>query len=382
VAILRVLIVDDEPGMRLGAARVLSRFALRLPELAEEIHFEVEEAATGEEGLAALERRAPDLLLLDHKLPGIQGLEVLERAATSGADTLTVMVTAYATIETAVAATKRGAFDFLAKPFSPEELKSTVQKAARHILLQREAKRLAEERRQVRFQFISVLAHELKAPLAGVEGYLRLLKDRVVEPGDSKYEEVLDRSLQRVEGMRKLILDLLDLTRLESGQKRRDLATLDVREVARRALDTVRPAARSQGILLPSAEGAPCLFTADPGEMEILLNNLLSNAVKYNRPGGRVSLTLRREGQALLLEVSDTGIGISPQDQGRLFQEFTRIRSEATAGISGSGLGLSIVRKIAELYGGKLALKSTPNEGSTFTIRLEEGDPTVAGKAK
>lgn len=372
MATLRVLIVDDEPGMRLGAARVLSRFALRLPELDDEIHFEVEEAATGEEGLAAAARRVPDLLLLDHKLPGIQGLEVLERTASSGADTLTVMVTAYATIETAVAATKRGAFDFLAKPFSPEELKSTVQKAARHILLQREARRLAEERRQVRFQFISVLAHELKAPLGGVEGYLRLLKDRVVDPGEPKYDEVLDRSLQRVEGMRKLILDLLDLTRLESGKKKRDLAPIDVREVARRALDTVRPAAAERGIALPAPGPEPCPFTADPGELEILLNNLLSNAVKYNRPGGRVGLELRREGSALVMEVSDTGIGISPSDQSRLFQEFSRIRSEETAGISGSGLGLSIVRRVAGLYGGKTALKSAPGEGSTFSVRLEE----------
>lgn len=368
---LRVLVVDDEPGMRRGAARVLGATRLRLPDIEGEVAFETEEAADAETGLALFEAHPPDLLLLDHKLPGMQGLELLERVAGAGSDTLVVMVTAYATIETAVTATKRGAFDFLAKPFTPEELRGTVQKAARHLLLQREARRLAKERREVRFQFVSVLAHELKAPLAGVEGYLRLLKERVVTgQEEARYDEVLDRSLARVEGMRKLILDLLDLTRLESGQMARRVEPVDLRAAAERALETARPAAAALGLRLALEAPPDALFPAVPAEVDILLNNLVSNAVKYNRPGGSVAVRVScGEGRARL-EVEDTGIGLTPEERERLFGEFVRIKNERTVGIPGTGLGLSIVKKVADLYGGTIEVHGAPGEGSRFAVTL------------
>lgn len=370
---LRVLVVDDEPGMRRGAARVLASTQMRLPDIEGEVAFEVEEAADAESGLALFESRPPDLLLLDHKLPGMQGLELLERVAGAGSDTLVVMVTAYATIETAVTATKRGAFDFLAKPFTPEELRGTVQKAARHLLLQREARRLAKERREVRFQFVSVLAHELKAPLAGVEGYLRLLKERVVSAEDGgRYDEVLDRSLARVDGMRKLILDLLDLTRLESGQMARRVEPVDLRAAAERALETARPAAAALGLRLSLEVPGEALFPAVPSEVEILLNNLVSNAVKYNRPGGSVTVRADVSGGRARLEVADSGIGMTEPERSRLFGEFVRIKNEQTAGIPGTGLGLSIVKKVVELYGGSIEVQGALGEGTRFTVTLAD----------
>jgi signal transduction histidine kinase len=280
------------------------------------------------------------------------------------------MITAYATIDTAVQATKRGAHDFLAKPFTPEELKSTIYKAAKHLVLQREARRLAAEKRQVRFQFISVLAHELKAPLAAVEGYLEVIRDRAVEPGTPKFDEVIDRSIVRLEGMRKMIFDLLDLTRIESGQKQRQLAEVDVRIVAAKAVETAQPAAAERGISIELHAGEPLLMVADSGELEIILNNLVSNAVKYNRDGGRVDVTLAVADSHIALTVTDTGIGMSPEEAAQLGGEFVRIKNSKTRAILGSGLGLSIVKKLATLYGGELGIVSTPDVGSTFTVTL------------
>ena len=142
---LKILVVDDEPGIRLAVSRVLEGHRTTLPDESTETSFEVAQAGTGEEALAACTAGAPDILLLDYKLPGLSGLDVLERLGPATAETIVVMITAYATIETAVTATRRGAYDFLAKPFTPAELRTTVSRAATHLALQRRAKRHAEE---------------------------------------------------------------------------------------------------------------------------------------------------------------------------------------------------------------------------------------------
>lgn len=372
---VRVLVVDDELGIRLGVTRVLQGFSVRLAEVEGDVTFQLTQAESGEEALEKIAASCPDLLLLDHKLPGLQGLDVLDRLTQQNLDLLIIMITAYATIETAVMATKRGAYDFLAKPFSPDELKATVSKAAKQLILQREARRLAQEKRQVRFQFISVLAHELKAPLAAVEGFLDLLKNRVVEADTPKYDEILGRSSVRLDGMRKLINDLLDLTRIESGQKSRELAEVDVREIARKAMETMSPAASERDIAIHLHAEEPVTLHADPGEVEIILNNLVSNGVKYNRDSGRVDITLARSNGRISIVVADTGIGMTQEEAGQLFKEFSRIKNAKTRNILGSGLGLSIVKKLAQLYGGDALVESTPDAGSTFTVTLMDSPP-------
>jgi two-component system, sensor histidine kinase and response regulator len=375
---LHILVADDEPGMRLGVARALKSFMVSVPDLDGAVGFEVAQAASGEEALDRIRARTPDILLLDYKLPGISGLDVLDRLTTAHADMLTIMITAYASLDTAVSAIKRGAYDFLAKPFTPEELKITIRKAAGRIILARQARRLAQEKRQVRFQLISVLAHELKAPLAAVEGYLRILRDHSAGDDPAVYERMIDRSVLRTEGMRKLIGDLLDLTHIESGRKRRELADVDLGSVARAALETAAPEAAARGVTLNLKADGPVLLRADRGELEIIFNNLVSNAVKYNRPGGRVDVTLKPDAGAVLVAVTDTGIGLTAEEAGRLFEDFVRIKNEQTRDILGSGLGLSIVKKLAALYGGDAWVTSEPGVGSTFTVVLKQAVAEVA----
>jgi two-component system sensor histidine kinase/response regulator len=378
---LRVLVVDDEPGMRTGAARVLERFVLRLPETGGEVRFEVDQTDTGEEALEKIEASRPDIVLLDHKLAGeLSGLDVLQRLAERRSNSLVVMITAYATLETAVSATKKGSFDFLAKPFTPDELRATIHKAAKHVALQRQARRHAEEKRRLRFEFISVLAHELKAPIAAVEGYLRLLEDKSLGDSVSAYEQMVSRSLTRLEGMRRLINDLLDATRLESGQKKRELESIDVRDACRSAAETVAPDAAQKQIEVALHAPEPVPMVADRGEIELLLTNLLTNAVKYNRPGGRVDVRARAENGQVTVTVQDTGIGMTEEEMGRLFKDFGRIKNEKTRNIPGTGLGLSTVKKVALLYGGDVSVASTPDVGSTFTLTLpQEPEQTAPG---
>lgn len=373
---LRVLVVDDELGMRLGVARVLQNHLVHVHEVDRQVGFEVTQAETGEEALEHVQTQPPDLMLLDHKLPGISGMEVLERVTPAHPELLTIMITAYASLDTAIAATKRRAYDFLAKPFTPEELKASIAKAARHIILQRQARQLAQEKRQVRFQLLSVLAHELKAPLSAVEGYLNIMNDRTITLDAEKSHQMVERSLMRVEGMRKLIADLLDLTRLESGQKKREVGTVDVRELAQLSIETMQPDAARRKLTVELHTDGPVPMTADRGEIEIVLNNLISNAVKYNRDGGRVDVTIEATPTDVTLKVADTGIGMSSEETARLFGEFVRIKNDKTRHILGSGLGLSILKKLATVYGGDIKVDSTPDVGTTFTVRLSRTGPT------
>jgi two-component system, sensor histidine kinase and response regulator len=367
---LRILIVDDEAGMRAAVKRALDGFSCSIPEMEGEVRFLVEQAASGEEALERLAAEAPDILLLDHKLDGMSGLDVLAELENRELDLLTVMITAYASLETAVTATKRGAFDFLAKPFTPEELRATVRKTAKHLLLQRAARRLVQEKRQIRFQFISVLVHELKAPLAAIHGYLNIMQSRAMGEEIGPYDSAINRSLIRLEGMRKLILDLLDLTYLETGQKKRELVPLDLREVARKAMETASPDAAERQIEIRLAPGDAVPFTADAAEMEIIFNNLVTNAVKYNRESGRVDLTVGAADGKVTIRVADTGIGMTSEERSRLFGEFVRIKNNKTRGILGSGLGLSIVKKLALAYQGGVTVESEPDVGSVFTVVL------------
>ncbi len=371
VETIRVLVVDDEAGMRLGVERTLRGFHAALPDVEGEVDFAVRLVSSGEEALEALRSSSVDLLLLDHKLPGIQGLDVLDIVTKERhGDVLTVMITAYASIETAVSATKRGAYDFLAKPFTPAELKATVTKAARHLMLRRQAQKLARERHRLRFQLISVVAHELKSPLAAIEGYLRLLEDPRTGADPATRSRMVERSLLRLDGMRKLIFDLLDLTRIESGERPRNLARIDLVERGSLALDAARPAAEARAVSLALDAPAALEFEADPAEIDIVLNNLVSNAVKYNRDGGAVTLSIREDERHVTIAVQDTGIGMTPEECGRLFGEFVRIRNEKTKNILGSGLGLSILKRIAALYRGEVRVTSEPDVGSTFTVTL------------
>ncbi|MBN2054657.1 HAMP domain-containing histidine kinase [bacterium] len=373
---LRVLVVDDEQPMRMAVAIVLGQFIMKVKDLDEEYGFEVEEVGTAEEGFERIKQRPPDLLLLDYKLPGMSGLDLLKKLSDEQ-DMVIIMFSAYASLKTAITATKRGSFDFLAKPFTPDELTTAVRYAARHLLLRRHARKLAQEKHQIRFQFISVLTHELKSPLAAVEGYLYMLKDGSAGADPETQQHLVERCLVRVEGMRKLIFDILDLTRLESGKKQREIEPVDLTAQARQAIETAGPTAAERGITFNLAAPDSLVMSADRGEIDIVFNNLVSNAVKYNKENGVVFVELRQDDHDMVVSVRDTGIGMTDTEVGKLFREFVRIKNAKTRNILGSGLGLSIVKKIAQLYEGDVSVTSEPDVGSTFTVRLN----TTAGLA-
>jgi signal transduction histidine kinase len=368
---LKVLIVDDEPGIRSGITRILRNFTVGYPFMEEDFEFDLMEADTGERALEIIEDQPVDIILLDNKLPGMDGIEVLEHINKMKLDARVMMITSYASLDLAVKATNNGAFNFVPKPFTPDELRSAIENITKNLFLKRMTRQMNEEGKQVRYQFLSVLSHELKSPINAVEGYLRIMQDRQVGDDLKDYDTMIDRSIERIKGMRNLIMDLLDLTKMESGKKIAEKKNVDLAEIARIAKDTIEPMAIQKNVktYIENANGAA--INADPDEMEIILNNLVSNAVKYNREGGEVYVTTEVKNGNALIKVEDTGIGMKEEEMAMLFKEFVRIKNDKTRNITGSGLGLSIVKKLVEEnYGGKIAVESTPDKGSTFTVTL------------
>lgn len=367
---LKVLIVDDEPGIRSGINRVLRNYSVGYPFMDEDFEFNTTDAATGEEAIEILEKDAMDIVLLDNKLPGIDGIDVLEYINKKKMDLAVMMITSYASLELAIKATKNGAFNFVPKPFTPDELRASMEGIAKHLYLKRITRKMQQEGKQIRFQFLSVLSHELKSPLNAVEGYLQMMDDRQVGDDIGDYDKMIKRSMERIKGMRNLIMDLLDLTKLESGKKQKELKKLEVADYAKLAVDTMEPYAIQRNVKVYMDVDGKIEMTADPEEMEIIFNNLISNAVKYNRDEGKVNILIREQNGKVIIKVEDTGIGMSEKECSRIFQDFVRIKNTKTREITGSGLGLSITKKLVEEYKGEIKVDSIPDTGTTFTITL------------
>jgi signal transduction histidine kinase len=370
MAVLKVLVIDDEPGIRSGVSRILNNFQVNYPFMDEDYTYEVLEAATGEDGITIINNEKPDIVLLDNKLPGIQGIDVLEYIRNKKYDIVVAMITSYASLDVALKAHKFGATDFVPKPFTPQELKSSIENITKQQYLKRITHKMNEEGKKIRYQFLSVLSHELKAPLNAIEGYLRMMQEKQSGDRIEDYATPIERSLQRIQGMRNLIMDLLDLTKIKLERKEEKIEEVHLSSIASNAIVTVRPYAIQMEVSVILAVKSDAVIMADPTDMEIIFNNLVSNSVKYNKKGGKVEVIIDEDGNDVIIIFSDTGIGIKEEDRENLFAEFVRIKNEKTKNISGSGLGLSIVKKVVELYNGTISVDSIPDVGTTFTVRL------------
>lgn len=376
MAEMKVLVVDDEPGIRSGVSRILANFHVTYPFMDEDYTFEVKEAATGEEGIALIDGGHFDIILLDNKLPGIQGIDVLEYIKEKKYDVVVAMITSYASLDVALRAHRFGATDFIPKPFTPQELKSSIENITKQQYLKRITHQMNKEGKKIRYQFLSVLSHELKAPLNAIEGYLRMMQEKQAGDRIEDYETPIERSLQRIQGMRNLIMDLLDFTKIRLERKEEKIEEVNLADIASGAIVTVQPYAIQMEVSVRLIVKSDSIFMADPTDMEIIFNNLVSNSVKYNKRGGRAEIILESNENEVIIMFTDTGIGINEDDRANLFTEFVRIKNDKTRNITGSGLGLSIVRKVVELYNGSISVTSTPDIGTTFTVCLPKIQPS------
>ena len=369
---IKILVIENEAIVRAGICLVLQSFTVGFSFIKEDFEFEVIEAPHGEAGLRQIKKGGVDLLLLDNKLPGIKGMEVLDYINKNRLNISVTIITSDACLELAIDATNKGADGFISKPFTPQELRTSVENSAKQIYLKRMTSQMTTQCKSIRYKFLSVLSHELKSPLNAIEGYLQLMNDETLGNDLKQYDKMINRSMERISGMRTLIMDLLDLTQLENSQGEIVHGIIDISEIGKMAIDLIRPLAIQRNLKIKTNISDRVMLKANSRDIEIIFNNVLSNAVKYNKRNGSIIVSLDKVDNNIVVVVEDTGIGIAEKDMDKLFLEFSRVKTKQTREISGSGLGLSILKQTVEWYNGKVEVKSELEKGSVFTIYIPD----------
>ncbi len=229
----------------------------------------------------------------------------------------------------------------------------------------------AERANRAKSEFLSRMSHELRTPLNAILGFTELLLTDRREPPTAGQREALETVLGSARHLLGLIGEILDLARVEAGRLEVATVPLDPAPLLEECLRTLGPAARERSVALIAEppEGRVPWAVGDPVRLRQILLNLLSNAVKYNREEGQVRVAVRREGDLVALSVADTGPGMEAGEAERIFEPFERLDADRK-GIPGTGIGLSLSRKLARLMGGDLRVESTPGVGSRFTLLL------------
>jgi signal transduction histidine kinase len=239
--------------------------------------------------------------------------------------------------------------------------------AARTAELER-ARQRAEEANLAKSRFLANMSHELRTPLNAIMGYAEIVEEDLAAGNTAKSAGDLARVRSAAQHLLGLINEVLDLSRVEAGKLDLSIAAVDLDALARDALQTVVPAAAKNGTTCTLvAESELGALATDGGRLRQCLLNLLSNAAKFTSDG-RIVLSVRRTGDGVAFEVTDTGIGISPEDQARLFQPFVQVDASETRAFDGTGLGLAITRRLAQALGGDVTVWSERGRGSTFTL--------------
>ncbi len=238
-----------------------------------------------------------------------------------------------------------------------------------------------EQASRAKSDFLASMSHELRTPLNAILGFTELmLDDDALEPDRRRhYLETVHSSGRHLLA---LINDILDLSKVEAGQMDLAIEAFDAGQAVHEVVAAVHPLAAKGGIALDVDCPSPTQLQADRGKFKQILYNLLSNAIKFTEDGGHVAVECRSDPDEFSLTVADTGIGIAPEDQERIFDAFQQLEASSERRYKGTGLGLALVRRFVDLHGGRIALESAPNEGSRFRVFLPvRGSPSAQAQA-
>jgi signal transduction histidine kinase len=386
----RLLVVDDDESVAITVSEVL-----RLDGHA------VETAMSGAEAVARLKEQEYDLVLTDLHMEEVDGISVLAEVRRRAPLTISIVLTGFASLESAIAAMRQGAYDYLVKPCVIDDMKLTIRRGLDHrrlMLAEREARTQLEalnhelerrvEERTIELQraneelasasrtkdiFFATLSHELRTPLTPILGWAKVLRI------GGTNAELLDQGFSAIERnarlQARLIDDLLDMSRIISGKLHIEFEMTDICCVIEAAAETVRDEARTRGVDLQiDLPDAPLMVRGAPVRLQQIVWNLLSNSIKFTEKGGQVAVRARRLENDAKIEVSDTGIGIAPEFLPHIFEPFHQADGSTTRKYGGLGLGLAIVHKLIKLHGGQVHVESEGvGQGARFTFSVPCG---------
>ncbi len=483
-----VLVVDDEQDIRDASERILTR-----------IGFQVLKASSGNEALEVLTKNRVSIVFLDLKMPGMDGLEVLKRIREMDETIQVIVITGYATVETAIEAMKQGAYDLIPKPFEPDQLRIVVQRVWEKICLKYETEKLEEERKrtladldteksrihtilesfpsgvvvtnskgqvvlmnpafrkllnldsglktgnpiedyvpdkklcnlvteisqgkhvdyddipdyefslsdekyfmatgqpvlgerkeclgavlnivditsmklldQLKSEFVAKVSHELRSPLSTIHEQLALAIRDMVGEESVQDQHILARAREKTKGLISLIGDLLDLSRIEEGIICNEPQPVNLYDLLKNIVDFLQTRANKKNQTLSiafSKDPLPQLM-ADPIALESIFGNLVTNAINYTQEGGQIKVETDTTGVNVRVKVKDNGFGIDNKYLDKIFDRFYRVKNDKTRYITGTGLGLPIVKGLVDSMGGLIDVESIPGKGTEFTVLL------------
>ena len=355
----KILIIDDEEVVLDSCTEILAGSNYRLAT-----------AANGARGLELVTEYQPDLVFVDLKMSGISGLEVLEKIHTSDPTIVTIVITGFATVSSAVETMKQGAYDFLPKPFTPDEFRLIARRGVEKRNLVLETIALRREKEMLRENFAAIISHELKAPLGAVQQNLFTLVTELANVTTEDQQRRLERMNTRIGDLIALIRTWLRVFSADIDTIKDSFQPLSIPDIVAKAVESVEPHAIRKDIeIITSLEEPLSPVYGEEITLTESLVNISNNAVKYSHAGSKIIIKAEEQDAQIVISVSDSGIGIAEEDLPFIFDDFYRGKTGQTTE-RGVGLGLALSKRIVETHNGSITAESEPGKGSTFVITL------------
>jgi len=355
----RILIIDDEEVVLDSCTHILKGGA-----------YKIATATNGIIGLNLVKEFQPDLIYVDLKMPGISGIEVIDKIRDTDPTIVVIVITGYATVSSAVEAMKNGAYDFLPKPFTPDEFRLITQRGLDKRKLILETIQLKREKEMLREQFAAIVSHELKAPLGAVQQNLYVLVSELSNLLTEDQKARFGRMQTNISDLINLILTWLRVLSVDISKIRENFKQTSLSTVILKAIEAVTPHATRKDVEIIAPKNDPLLFVnGDEGTLVETMVNILGNAIKYSRTGSQVTMKAETSDNNIVISVADTGIGISKEDLPFIFNDFYTGKDGQKIEKS-TGLGLAIARRIIEAHDGSISVESELGKGTTLSICL------------
>ena len=378
---LNVLYVEDDEGAREITKELLQEFVALV-----DIACDGESALQKYQGYHATHQKSYDLVITDINMPKMNGIELCREIQKILPEQPILVISAHNEFNHLVQLINLGITSFILKPIRLKNLSDTLERIAtriyqakaakeylettRRLNSQLEAARLkAEEASRAKSEFLANMSHEIRTPLNALNGFITLLRD---EEDPQTRKQYLDIISNASDALLNIISDTLDFSKIESGKLDIEPEEFTVDKLLNSTFSLFEARAKEKMIrfTLTIDPAIPCCLISDSFRLRQIVSNILSNAIKFTPENGEISVTADYDEGTLRIRISDTGIGITEEQQARIFDAFAQANGATDRQYGGTGLGLAISVRLAQMLGGGITVDSTPNEGSIFTVTI------------